>query len=471
MNIIFSVPQHVYDTYRDLQGRIQGSYVGKWSNNSDNLVGMISNQYNRIRSVVELRHQASQSVQVHYESKCLKTESKETNKCNRLPTGSVVEFNVTIKVDKISCDQKGNFTEILKIYPVGIEEALMIELNVVCQCSCEDTQSSVKKGNAADSCMGHGKDSCGICECDHGYSGLKCECNEQNVTVTTNSKSCIQPDAQNQYEDCSGRGSCQCGVCHCYPRVSGKEHVWGKYCECDDYSCPSANQQMCSGPDHGECHCGVCQCRPGWQGESCECATDESKCIQPNGDGSVCSGKGVCKCGGCQCQEEADGLHSGAFCEVCPTCSDCFALSDCVRCEAFQTGPLVSEQCSNCPNITLHDKVEVALNSDSLCAFYDEADCKYFFVYNEPHETVRVQRLKECSLPINVAAIGFGVMGGVLLVGLAALIIWKILTTIHDRLEYKQFEKERAAAKWGVEENPLYRRPYNSFVNPVFKSE
>ena len=41
-------------------------------------------------------------------------------------------------------------------------------------------------------------------------------------------------------------------------------------------------------------------------------------------------------------------------------------------------------------------------------------------------------------------------MGGVLLVGLAALIIWKILTTIHDRLEYKQFEKERAAAKWGV---------------------
>ena len=46
MNIIFSVPQHVYDTYRDLQGRIQGSYVGKWSNNSDNLVGMISNQYN-----------------------------------------------------------------------------------------------------------------------------------------------------------------------------------------------------------------------------------------------------------------------------------------------------------------------------------------------------------------------------------------------------------------------------------------
>ena len=54
------------------------------------------------------------------------------------------------------------------------------------------------------------------------------------------------------------------------------------------------------------------------KGESCECATDESKCIQPNGDGSVCSGKGVCKCGGCQCQEEADGLHSGAFCEVCP---------------------------------------------------------------------------------------------------------------------------------------------------------
>lgn len=113
--------------------------------------------------------------------------------------------------------------------------------------------------------MGNGEEICGICECDQGYSGLRCECNEQNASVTTNSKSCIQPTAQNQYEDCSGRGICQCGVCHCHPRASVKEHVWGKYCECDDYSCPFADQQICSGPDHGDCHCGVCQCRPGWQ--------------------------------------------------------------------------------------------------------------------------------------------------------------------------------------------------------------
>lgn len=40
------------------------------------------------------------------------------------------------------------------------------------------------------------------------------------------------------------------------------------------------------------------------------------------------------------------------------------------------------------------------------------------------------------------------VAGAVLFLGLAALLIWKLLITIHDRREFAKFEEERARAKW-----------------------
>lgn len=40
------------------------------------------------------------------------------------------------------------------------------------------------------------------------------------------------------------------------------------------------------------------------------------------------------------------------------------------------------------------------------------------------------------------------VTGAILLIGLAALLIWKLLITIHDRREFARFEEEKARAKW-----------------------
>lgn len=39
-------------------------------------------------------------------------------------------------------------------------------------------------------------------------------------------------------------------------------------------------------------------------------------------------------------------------------------------------------------------------------------------------------------------------IGGIIAVGLALLLIWKLLTTIHDRRELAKFEKERQMARW-----------------------
>jgi len=41
-----------------------------------------------------------------------------------------------------------------------------------------------------------------------------------------------------------------------------------------------------------------------------------------------------------------------------------------------------------------------------------------------------------------------GVIGAIVLIGLALLLLWKLLTTITDRREFAKFEKERMMAKW-----------------------
>lgn len=51
------------------------------------------------------------------------------------------------------------------------------------------------------------------------------------------------------------------------------------------------------------------------------------------------------------------------------------------------------------------------------------------------------------------------VTGAILLIGLAALLIWKLLITIHDRREFARFEEEKARAKWDTVRAVMGRRP------------
>ena len=55
-----------------------------------------------------------------------------------------------------------------------------------------------------------------------------------------------------------------------------------------------------------------------------------------------------------------------------------------------------------------------------------------------------------CTKQVNVLAIILGVIGGIILIGLLLLLIWKLLVTIHDRREFARFEKERANARWDM---------------------
>ena len=54
----------------------------------------------------------------------------------------------------------------------------------------------------------------------------------------------------------------------------------------------------------------------------------------------------------------------------------------------------------------------------------------------------------DCPKGPDVLVVLLSVAGAILFLGLAALLIWKLLVTIHDRREFAKFEEERARAKW-----------------------
>jgi len=81
---------------------------------------------------------------------------------------------------------------------------------------------------------------------------------------------------------------------------------------------------------------------------------------------------------------------------------------------------------------------------------------------------VRAQEERDCPPGIYVLGIVLGVIGAIVLIGLALLLLWKLLTTIHDRREFAKFEKERMMAKWDTGENPIYKQATSTFKNPTY---
>lgn len=61
----------------------------------------------------------------------------------------------------------------------------------------------------------------------------------------------------------------------------------------------------------------------------------------------------------------------------------------------------------------------------------------------------------ECPAGPDIIPIVAGVVAGIVLIGLALLLIWKLLMIIHDRREFAKFEKEKINAKWDMVRKPL----------------
>ncbi|KAJ8948569.1 hypothetical protein NQ318_007572 [Aromia moschata] len=162
------------------------------------------------------------------------------------------------------------------------------------------------------------------------------------------------------------------------------------------------------------------------------------------------------------------------------TCSDrCLEFKECVQCQQYQTGQLKGSDCaSNCTKFVPIPVEEIIVlvnflyyllmrkNNEVLCAYYDEDECRFAYAYYFDEENkiqVRAQQERECPAKVYVPGIVLGVIAAVVLIGMAVLLLWKLLTTIHDRREFARFEKEKLKAKWETGENPIYRQATSTF--------
>ncbi|XP_017064418.1 integrin beta-PS isoform X1 [Drosophila eugracilis] len=472
INVIFAVTASQLSVYEQLVKHIQGSSAAKLDNDSSNVVELVINEYNKISSSVEMKDNATGDVRITYFSSCLGNGPElPTSKCDKLGVGQKVTFTAHIQLLKCPEDPR-DWTQTIHISPVGINEYMEIQLKMLCSCPCEQPGSPDYQEHA-ESCSRHGTSMCGICSCDDNHFGNKCECSATDITSKNANDAGCRAD-NTTTTDCSGRGNCDCGVCQCHKRPNPEEEISGKYCQCDNFSCERNKNQLCSGPDHGTCDCGRCTCKPGWTGTNCACQESNDTCMPPGG-GEICSGHGTCECGVCKCFVNEQGRFSGRHCEKCPTCSGrCQELKDCVQCQMYKTGVLKNgDDCaSNCTAFVPVgvEKVEIDEHKDEqMCTFFDEDDCKFMFKYSEQGELkVHAQENKECPPKVFMLGIVLGVIGAIVLVGLAILLLWKLLTTIHDRREFARFEKERMNAKWDTGENPIYKQATSTFKNPMY---
>ncbi|KAI8035233.1 integrin beta-PS isoform X2 [Drosophila gunungcola] len=471
INIIFAVTASQYSVYQKLVGQIQGSSAAILSSDSSNVVDLVREEYAKISSSVEMKDNATGDVKITYFSSCVHGPEMQTSKCDNLTVGQQVSFTAQIQVLKCPEDPR-DWTQTINISPVGINETMQIQLEMLCACPCEKP-GSIGYQEHSKSCSEHGTSMCGICNCDENHFGNICECSAMDVTLKNGNDASCRAD-NNSTTDCSGRGNCVCGACECFKRSNPEEVISGPLCECDNFSCERNKNQLCSGPDHGTCDCGRCICKPGWTGSSCACQASNDTCMPPGG-GEICSGHGTCECGVCKCTVNEQGRFSGRHCEKCPTCSGrCQELKDCVQCQMYKTGVLKNgDDCArNCTAFVPVgvEKVEVDEHKDEqMCTFFDEDDCKFMFKYSEQGELiVHAQEEKECPPKVFMLGIVLGVIAAIVLVGLAILLLWKLLTTIHDRREFARFEKERMNAKWDTGENPIYKQATSTFKNPMY---
>ncbi|XP_075237290.1 integrin beta-PS-like isoform X1 [Lycorma delicatula] len=480
INVIFAVTAEEFEVYDRLSKHIEGSSSGQLTNDSSNVVHLVREQYEKISSSVEMKDTASSALKVSYFSKCLnQTDLQQTNKCDGLKVGNKVQFEANIELKE--CPKNpSEWNQTFFIYPVGINESLAVNVEMLCDCPCEHPGHPFYEEHS-DRCSGYGTYKCGLCECDDLHFGRRCECDVNNIRqgIGEDLTAGCRPDNTTTV-DCSGRGQCICGQCECETRADPDEQITGPYCECDNFSCDRNDGLLCSGEDHGTCECGKCVCKPGWthgpRGEACDCWSGNDTCIAP-GSTEICSGHGTCVCGQCKCDEDEQGRrHSGHFCEKCTTCPGrCQELKDCVMCRAYKTGPLTEEEClTNCTwfELILVDQVKMDEQiHENICFFDDENDCRFEFVYSYDKQgkiIVEAQKEPQCPPQVFILGIVLGVIGAIVLIGLALLLVWKMLTTIQDRREFAKFEKQRAMAKWNTDENPIYRQATSTFKNPTY---
>ncbi|XP_055521136.1 integrin beta-1-like [Leucoraja erinacea] len=368
IQLLFVVKEEFKDAYKALQVYIQKSEVGLQTSNSRNATGLID-VYQALASKVILDNsKLPKGVSMHYTAYCknnINQTGEHGKKCSGIQVGEEVRF--TISITAKTCPDNGR-TAAIEIKPLGFHTNVEITLKFACDCDCEKHRNRMM--NSPLCTHGNGLLVCGACRCSEGYFGESCERRADEINIEDADASCRH---DNTSLICSDNGDCVCGECVCRRRDNPDERIFGKYCECDNFSCYRSDGLLCGG--NGACDCGVCRCSPGFTGNACDCSLDVSSCVSANG--MLCNGQGVCKCGKCTC---TGPKFQGLTCEQCPTCEGvCSIHRYCVQCKTFNSGPK-KDTCDQCKfEVSLVERK--VLMSQPICAFWDADNGLFYFSY------------------------------------------------------------------------------------------
>jgi hypothetical protein len=91
-----------------------------------------------------MKHDAPEYIKVKFYTSCQSSSGavKESNECDELKIGKEIEFRVEITVH--SCPKNpSDWNQTFRIFPVGSQEAVLIHLEMSCDCSCEHQEHHV----------------------------------------------------------------------------------------------------------------------------------------------------------------------------------------------------------------------------------------------------------------------------------------------------------------------------------------
>lgn len=452
--LIFAVTEEQKHNYKNYANLIPGATVGVVARDSRNILELIITAYKELRSEIELEVLGeTEDLHMSFTSICPNgTVSADMKHCSNIKPGETVVFNVTVELPACVSGLRH-----FSLKPVGLQDSLEVEVEPLCSCDCRQPLNSTTT-SSTECTEGQGSFRCGVCVCQPGFLGAQCECSEESALLSN-----CQESAESAL--CSGQGQCYCGQCVCHASSFGR--IYGRYCQCDNYSCVRFRGELCGG--HGECDCGECHCESGWSGEYCNCSSSTEACTAE--DGVVCSGRGTCECGHCVCSVAG---ASGDQCERCPTCGEaCSATRPCVEChlQVKEEEQSCNDSCS-VPKISFNATADYDQSQSLPCTLMMDNECWVSFnvVQGETGTTAYNLQIYGCPESPNIPMIILGVSLSIVCIGLILLAVWKVLVSVHDRKEVAKFEAERAKAKWQSGTNPLFRSSTSTFKNVTYKN-
>lgn len=433
IQLIFAVTEYSVPAYKALSKLIPQSVVGVLRNDSSNVVQLISEAYSNLSSTILLEQQgAPPDLEVSYKSHCASGESSHSwqkkGECKNVKIEEQVNFKVRLNINNC-LNGKKEFT--IKVQ--GISETIKVSVETLCDCNCQDTEMKSKY------CNNNGTYSCGTCSCDEGHLGQRCDCQQPKDYVSVDN-ACRQ-DVFSQA--CSGHGICECGKCVC------QSNFKGNFCQCDDSSCPRHDNKPCGG--NGFCDCGNCTCDTPFTGPACQCSTLTDQCM--SNDGLVCSGQGTCQCNQCNCNKDFMDKNCSRIVNSCSKFKECMTCvlenekDDLKSCDAL---------CDSVKPTKVPGPKEFPCVSDTISFKVELSNGKILILYTDLPRTV------DKTLVI----IGSSV-SSIIFIGLAVILICRLLLELRYRSEYRSFLKAQEETDWKDTHNPLFQDATTTIRNPM----